>query len=178
MDMSLSRGVEPSLPPSIGPAYVPVQARAPVGFCRVRIEETFTVARPPEVVFDYVTDPSNLADWQTAHTSTEQLTEGPPQLGSRFRERLKPPLSREFEQVTEFTEFVRPERLRVHVVEGRFPVDGTWSFAPDGSGTRVHFVAEGQLSGVMSLLEPVVRRIVARQFAGYHRNLQRNVESR
>jgi len=39
-------------------------------------------------------------------------------------------------------------------------------------------VAEGQLSGVMSLLEPVVRRIVARQFAGYHRNLQRNVESR
>ena len=117
MDMSLSRGVEPSLPPSIGPGYVPVQARAPVGFCRVRIEETFTVARPPEVVFDYVTDPSNLADWQTAHTTTEQLTEGPPRLGSRFRERLKPPLSREFEQVTEFTEFVRPERLHVHVVE-------------------------------------------------------------
>jgi carbon monoxide dehydrogenase subunit G len=144
----------------------------------VRVEETFTVGRPPEVVFDYVTDVSNLADWQTVHTTTEQLTEGPPQLGSRFRERLKPPLSRECEQVTEFTEFVRPRRLHVHIVEGPFPVDGSWSFEPDGSGTRVHFVADGQLRGVMRLLEPVVSRVMARQFAGYHRNLRRNVESR
>ena len=85
----------------------------------MRVEETFTVGRPPEVVFDYVTDVSNLADWQTVHTTTEQLTAGPPRLGSRFRERLKPPLSREREQVTEFTEFVRPRRLHVHIVEGR-----------------------------------------------------------
>ena len=74
--------------------------------CCLRVEETFTVGRSPEVVFDYVTDPAKLADWQTAHTTTEQLTDGPPRLGSRFRERLKPPFSREFEQVTEFTEFV------------------------------------------------------------------------
>ena len=144
----------------------------------MHIEETFTVARSPEVVFDYVTDPSNLADWQTAHTTTEQLTDGPPGLGSRFRERLKPPMSREFEQITEFTEFDRPRLVRVHVVEGQFPVDGTWSFEPAGDGTRVHFVADGQLGGVMKLLEPVVSRVVARQFAGYHRNLRRIVESR
>ena len=74
----------------------------------MRVEETFTVGRPPEVVFDYVTDASNLAYWQTVHTTTEQLTEGPPRLGSRFRERLKPPLCREVGRVTEFTEFVRP----------------------------------------------------------------------
>jgi uncharacterized protein YndB with AHSA1/START domain len=144
----------------------------------VRVEETFGVDRPPEIVFDYVTDPANLADWQTARTTTEQLTEGPPRLGSRFRERLKPPLSREFEQVTEFTEFVQPRRLHVHIVEGPFPVDGTWSFEPDDSGTRVHFVADRQLRGVMRLLEPIVTRIMARQFAGYHRNLRRIVESR
>jgi carbon monoxide dehydrogenase subunit G len=144
----------------------------------VHIEESFTVNRPPEVVFDYVTDPANLADWQTVHTSTEALTAGPPRLGSRFRERLKPPLRREFEQVTEFTEFDRPRRVHVHVVEGPFPVDGTWSFEPDGAGTSVHFVADGESRGVMRLLDPIVRRIVARQFAGYHRNLRRIVESR
>ena len=144
----------------------------------MRVEETFTVGRPPEVVFDYVTDPSNLPDWQTVHTSTEQLTDGPPQLGSQFRERLKPPFSREFEQVTEFTEFDRPRRLHVHVVDGKFPLDGTWSFEPDDSGTRVHFTADGQLPAAMRLLEPVVARVVARQFAGYHRNLRRNLEHR
>ena len=144
----------------------------------MRAEETFTVGRPPEVVFDYMTDPSNLSDWQTVHTSTEQLTDGPPRLGSRFRERLKPPLSREVEQITEFTEFDRPRRFHVHIVEGPFPVDGTWSFEPDGPGTRVHFVAQGQLRGLMRFLEPVVSRVGARQFAGYHRNLRRNLEGR
>ncbi len=144
----------------------------------MRVEETFVVGRPPEVVFDYMTDASNLPDWQTIHTSTEQLTDGPPRLGSRFRERLKPPFSREVEQITEFTEFDRPRRFHVHIVEGPFPVDGTWSFEPDGAGTRVHFVAQGQLRGLMRFLEPVVSRVGARQFAGYHRNLRRNLEGR
>ena len=142
----------------------------------VRIEETFSVNRPPEAVFDYMTDPANLAAWQTSKTSVEQLTEGPPQLGTRVRERTKPPGGKEFEQIVEFTEFERPRRLHVHIVEGPYPVDGTWTLEPDGSGTRVHFTAEGQLSGALSLLQPVARRVMSRQFAAYHRNLRRNVE--
>jgi hypothetical protein len=49
---------------------------------------------------------------------------------------------------------------------------------PVGDGTRVHFAAEGQLRGAMRLLQPITRRLIARQFAGYHRNLRRNVEKR
>jgi carbon monoxide dehydrogenase subunit G len=142
----------------------------------VRIEETFTVGRPPEAVFDYMTDASRLAEWQTSKTFVEALTEGPPRMGSRFREGTKPPLGREFVEVTEFTAFDRPRHLHVHVVEGPFPVDGDWSLEADGSGTRVRFVAEGELSGALRLLQPVAARMMARQFAAYHRNLARNVE--
>jgi carbon monoxide dehydrogenase subunit G len=142
----------------------------------MRIEETFAVARPPDVVFDYVTDPSKLSSWQTVNRSVEPLTDGPPGLGSRFRERTKPPLGKEFEQITEFTEFDRPRRVHVHVVEGPYPVDGTWSFAPEGEGTKVHFVAEGELTGFMKLLGPLFARVLARQFAIYHRNLRQNLE--
>jgi uncharacterized protein YndB with AHSA1/START domain len=143
----------------------------------MRITETFVVNRPPEVVFDYMTDPSNLASWQTSKTSVEQLSDGPPGLGTRVRERTKPPGGREFEQLVEFTEFTRPRRFHVHIVEGPYPVDGTWSFEPSDGGTRVRFAAEGQLRGMMRLLEPVTARIMARQFAGYHRKLRHNVES-
>ncbi len=142
----------------------------------MRVEETFLVARPPEVVFDYVTDPAKLSSWQTSNLSVERLTDGPPGLGARFRERTKPPLGKEFEQVTEFTEFDRPHRVRVHIAEGPYPVDGTWAFEPDGDGTRVHFVAEGVLGGLKKLFEPVLHRAVARQFAGYHEHLRRNLE--
>lgn len=143
----------------------------------MRIEQTFFVSRPPEVVFDYLTNPSNLAAWQTSKTSVEQLTDGAPRLGTRVRERTKPPRGKEFEQIVEFTEFDRPVRVHAHIVEGPYPIDGTWSFEPDGDGTRVYFVADGELRGVMRALQPVTKLVMARQMAGYHRNLRRNVEA-
>jgi uncharacterized protein YndB with AHSA1/START domain len=143
----------------------------------MRITETFVVAASPEAVFDYMTDPANLAQWQTSKTYVEQLTDGPPGLGTRVRERTKPPAGREFEQVVEFTEFDRPSRFHVHIVDGPYPVDGTWTFAADGTGTSVTFVAEGELRGVMRVAEPLLKRGMAREFRGYHRNVQRNVAS-
>ena len=143
----------------------------------MRIEQTFFVSRPPEVVFDYLTNPANLADWQTSKTSVEPLRDGSPRLGTRVRERTKPPGGKEFEQIVEFTEFDRPVRVHAHIVEGPYPIDGTWSFESDGDGTRVRFVAEGELRGAMRVLQPVTKLIMGRQMAGSHRNLRRNVEA-
>jgi uncharacterized protein YndB with AHSA1/START domain len=143
----------------------------------VKLTETFFVGAPPEAVFDYMTNPANLREWQTTKTSVEQLTDGPPGLGTRVRERTKPPGAREFEQIVEFTEFDRPKRFHVHIVEGPQPIDGTWTLEPSGGGTSVSFTAAGALRGPMRLLEPVVKRVMARQFAEYHRNLARNVGS-
>ena len=141
----------------------------------MRIAETFRVQATPEAVFDYMTEPSNLAQWQTTKTSVEQLTEGPPRLGTRVRERTKPPGAKEFEQIVEFTEFERPTHFHVHIVEGPQPIDGTWTLRPDVDGTEVSFVAEGQLRGPLRFAEPLVKRAMAREFAGYHRNLCRNL---
>jgi uncharacterized protein YndB with AHSA1/START domain len=143
----------------------------------MRVEQSFTVARPPEAVFDYLTDPANLAEWQTAKTEVEQITDGPPGQGTRIRERTKGPGGREFDQVTEFAEFDRPRRVLVRVVEGPFPIDGSWDFEPEGEGTRVHFVAEGPLRGPMRVLRLLAERMVARQFAGYHERLRENLEA-
>ena len=55
----------------------------------MRIEQSFSVSRPPQVVFDYLTNPANLAAWQTSKTSVEQLIAGASQLGTRVRERTK-----------------------------------------------------------------------------------------
>jgi uncharacterized protein YndB with AHSA1/START domain len=138
----------------------------------MKITETFVVAAAPEAVFDFVTNPSNLRNWQTSKTSVEQLSAGPPGLGTRVRERTKPPGGKEFEQIVEFTEYDRPRRFHVHIVEGPQPIDGTWIFEPDGAHTKVSFMAEGELRGPMRFLTPIVQRVMANQFAGYHRNLR------
>lgn len=142
----------------------------------LRVEETFTVARSPEAVFDYLTDPAHLAEWQTSKTSVEPLTEGPMRQGSRVRERTKPPMGAEFEQIVEFTEFERPKLVHTHIVEGPQPIDGTWTFEPDDRGTRVHFVAEGELRGPMRFISRLVAPILRRQFEAYHANLRRYLE--
>ena len=142
----------------------------------MQVEETFAIAGPPEAVFDYVANPANVANWQTANTLVEQLTEGEPRLGSRYRERVKPGFGKAFEQVVEFAEFDRPRRLRVHVVDGPYPIDGAWTFEPTDAGTVVHFVADGELTGPLKLLEPIARRALVRQFRAYHRNLKREIE--
>jgi uncharacterized protein YndB with AHSA1/START domain len=144
----------------------------------LRVEQTFLVNEAPEVVFDYVTTPSNLPKWQTAKTAVEQLTPGAAGQGTRLRERTKGPGGREFDQIVEFTEFDRPRRLQVRVVDGPYPVDGTWTFEPAEEGTHLRFVAEGQLRGLMRLLQPLARRLVTRQFAEYHENLRRNLDRR
>jgi carbon monoxide dehydrogenase subunit G len=143
----------------------------------VRIEQSFTVRRPPAEVFAYMTDPDNLASGQTSKVSVEASTDGPPRLGSRVKERTKVGL-RQWDQVVEFTEFEPGRGFSTHIVEGSMPLEGRWTFQDDdGSGTRVNFVAEGDLTGVMRLVEPFVRRGVARSFRHYHALLARNVDA-
>jgi uncharacterized protein YndB with AHSA1/START domain len=142
----------------------------------MRVEQAFTVRRPPAEVFAYMTDPANLRSWQPSKLSVEPLTEGPPRHGYRVKERNKAGL-RQWDQVVEFTEFEPGRALTTHIVEGPVPVDGRWTFQDDGAGgSRVHFVAEGELSGLTRLFEPLMRMGVARSFRKYHELLARNVE--
>jgi uncharacterized protein YndB with AHSA1/START domain len=143
----------------------------------VRIEQTFFVAKPRESVFDYMTDPANLRDWQTSKTRVEVLTDGAPRQGYRVREWTKPPGGREFEQTVEFIGFDRPSRLETHIVDGPYPVDGTWVLSATDQGTRVEFTAEGSLPGLLRITEPITKRLIRRQFAEFHENLRRNVEA-
>jgi Polyketide cyclase / dehydrase and lipid transport len=85
---------------------------------------------------------------------------------------------RQWDQVVEFTEFDPGRALTTHIVEGAMPVDGRWTFEDDGAGgTRVRFVAEGELSGPGALLAPLLRRGIDRSFRRYHALLARNLEA-
>jgi uncharacterized protein YndB with AHSA1/START domain len=144
----------------------------------MRIEQSFTVRRPPDEVFAYMVNPANLAAWQDSKVSVEPLTDGPPREGYRLKERTKIGL-RQWDQVVEFTAFEPGRALQTHIVEGSVPVDGRWDLRPDGSGgSTVDFSAWGDLTGAMRLAEPLLKRGIARSFRHYHELLARNVEGR
>src|SRR3954452_3419399 len=129
----------------------------------MRIHETFSIARPPEAVFAFMVHPENLAKWQTIKTHVTPLTEGPTRLGSRFREGNKVG-PRRWDQVVEVVEF-EPERVfAVKVTDGP-KSDGRWTMEPESAGSRVRFDAGFTAP---RLLAPIVGRLIARQFRGYH----------
>ena len=143
----------------------------------MRIEQDFTVRRPPGEVFAYMTDPANLKAWQPTTLAVEPLTDGPPRQGYRLKERTKVGL-RTWDQVVEFTEFEPGRAFTTHIVDGAVPVDGRWTLADDGAGgTRAHFVAWGDLNGALRLLAPVMKRGIARSFRHYHELLAQNLEA-
>jgi len=67
--------------------------------------------------------------------------------------------------------------VHVHIVEGPYPIDGTWSFEPEGEGTRVRFVADGRLRGAARLAEPILGVMLGRQMTRCHANLRTRLET-
>jgi uncharacterized protein YndB with AHSA1/START domain len=134
------------------------------------------IARPTSEVFAYITDPANLPAWQ-GMAEVEQLTPGLVREGTRFRE-VHERMGRRLESVTEVTGYELDRHFAVSIVEGPVPIDGRWDLDPSETGTRLHFQADGRLSGPMRLLEPLLARVVKRQMRADHAKLKQLLESR
>jgi carbon monoxide dehydrogenase subunit G len=144
----------------------------------VRLEHTFRVARPPEVVFDFLADPTNLPRWDGTGATVEVLTDGPPRVGTQIRQRGKALRLVGVEQVSELTVFERPHRLASKGVEGPvLPISGSYELTPDGDGTRVRFEVAYEVHRFRHrLLMPIVRRVSARGLAIAYRRFSAVLE--
>jgi uncharacterized protein YndB with AHSA1/START domain len=93
------------------------------------------IAAPPERVAAYAADPANAPEWYANIDSVEWLTEPPVTLGSRmaFVARF---LGRRLAYTYEVVELVPGERLVMRTAQGPFPMETTYVWEPDGTGTR------------------------------------------
>ena len=131
------------------------------------------IGQPPAEVFDYVSDPERLASWQTNTVSA--VPDGPMRLGTRLREVHRTPGGKELESVVEVAEFEPGRVFALRVVEGT-PVHLRITLDPAEGGTRLRFRAHGQLTGAMRLLQPVIGRVLRRQFSEQLATLKRVLE--
>ncbi len=131
---------------------------------------TVEIARPPEDVFAYMTDPAKLSTWQDAEEVT-QLTPGPVGAGTQFREVHKA-LGKRRVEITEIVAFEPGRVFEIRVVDGP-PVDGRWDFEAAGAGTRLTFTPTAR---VLRLMRPAAELMTALAFRRYHRKLKRALE--
>jgi uncharacterized protein YndB with AHSA1/START domain len=122
------------------------------------------IARPVGDVFAYATDPDHLPDWQTNTVSAQRVDDGPYGVGSRLREVHRAPGGKELESVVEVVEYTPGRAFALEVREGT-PIHAQLRFDPADGGTRMRFRAHGNLTGPTRLVEPLLGRVLRRQFA-------------
>jgi uncharacterized membrane protein len=143
----------------------------------IRIELPVDVARPVHDVFAYMTDLEKLAEWQPNLVSVTKEGDAPMGRGTRLREVRRGPLGRNVEAIVEVAAYEPDRRFDLRIVSGPLPIDGSHEFHATDGGTRIDFVAEGRPAGVLRIAEPLLARVLRRQFSGYYQRLKSVLEA-
>ena len=133
------------------------------------------IARPVHDVFAYATEPEKLSSWQTNTVSATREDDGPYGVGSRLREVHRAPGGKELESVVEVVEYAPDRVFALEVKEGT-PIHAHITFDPADGGTRMRFRAHGKLTGAGRLIEPLVARMLRKQFAQHLATLKQVLE--
>lgn len=127
------------------------------------IEESIFIPKPPQEVFDYVSAPENLPEWDSSIVDAHRLDDGPIEVGTRSKG-ISKILGRRFQWTTEVTEF-EPPRRAVSRGGGDLTFTVTLNVEPEGTGTRftTRIDADSGLGGVFGkVADPLVQKAQAR----------------
>ena len=118
------------------------------------IEVDADIRRTPEDVFDYASDPANESEWNMRIKRVEKLTEGPVDVGARYR--------MEFTQgpsaISECLRYDRPDVWEL--VGGSKVLSSRWTgrVARNGDAAHLALRMEIHLRGLLGVALPLVRR--------------------
>jgi len=141
------------------------------------IVSSVEIARPPDEVFTYVTDPSRFPEWQHDVVSVRIEGDGRPGVGSRFTTtRRIGGVERTMTQ--EITEVSPPRSWVVHGVDGPIRPNASVTVEPldDGARSRVTFALDFEGHGIGRPLLPAVRRQAQKGAPTSYRNLKERLE--
>jgi len=143
------------------------------------IVSTFEIARPPDEVFSYVTDPLRFAEWQNDVVSVRIEGGRPLSVGSRFTTTRR--IGRVKRTMTqEITEISPPRSWAVRGVDGPIRPHANISIEPldDGTRSRVTIALDFEGHGIGKLLVPrVVRPMTLKAAPTSYRHLKERLES-
>jgi uncharacterized protein YndB with AHSA1/START domain len=144
------------------------------------IVESVEIARRPEDVFSYVTDPSHLPEWQESVVSVRRQDEGPVSVGSRAVV-TRHVGGRDREMTSELSELNPPSTWAVRGLDGpiRGMVKGRVDPIENGERSRVTIQLDFEASGIIPKLfvALVARRQAKAEMPRNQRKLKELLES-
>jgi carbon monoxide dehydrogenase subunit G len=124
-------------------------------------ELTIEIARPPEDVFEYLTDVSNLPAWQSSARAAEP--DGKIRKGARIREQ-RIFMGRDVKTELEVTGYEFPDRFDVRTLSGPVSYEVRHELKRAGPGTRLHVRADIKIGGMMRIAAQGPLKMAEREF--------------
>jgi uncharacterized protein YndB with AHSA1/START domain len=141
----------------------------------MRVTNTVTINRRPAEVFAFLARFENVPRWNYAIRETRNISGGPAEVGSRYRQtRTLPTRSEETFQVTE----LEPDRrLSIRGSLGPFHGEITYLLEPAGNATSLTNTMNLQPSGPLRLVAPLAAPRVRSAVAANLDTLRQILES-
>lgn len=127
----------------------------------VDVEVQAVFSSSVEAVSSYACDPSHAPTWYVNIQSVEWLTAPPVQVGSQMAF-VAHFLGRRLAYTYEVTELVPGERMVMRTAEGPFPMQTTYVFVAEGTGSRMTLRNQGEPKGFSRLMAPLMARMMRR----------------
>jgi uncharacterized membrane protein len=141
-----------------------------------RAQHTVVVERPPEEVFAYLTDLSNVPSWQSGSVEVRE-PEGSLGVGTSYVQVLKF-LGKRIETTLEVVEFEPGRRFSLKTLSSPIPFEVQHVLEPAGNGTTLTVTLEGEPGRFFRLAEGLVERNAQRQIEQDYATLKAKVEAR
>src|SRR5437867_3018241 len=142
------------------------------------IVSNIDIARPPDEVFSYVTDPLRFTEWQDDVVSVHMTTGQPTDVGAQFTTTRRIG-GTERTMTQEITQISPPRIWTARGIAGPIRPNATVTVEPldDGARSRVTFALDFEGHGIGVPLVPMVRRMAAKAAPTSYRNLKQRLES-
>ena len=141
-----------------------------------RIEGEIVIARPVDVVFDYVADQSNEPQYSPRMVRAEKITAGPVGKGTRFRLAVAS-MGRTVEMLIACTGYDRPTLFATTTTMAQADISYTLRFEPVAAGTRMRWAGQVRPKGGFRLLGPLITWIGRRQERRIWASLKAHLET-
>jgi carbon monoxide dehydrogenase subunit G len=143
----------------------------------VRFELSVEIDRPVHEVWQYLTEPEHVPEWQASAVSSHQVSDGPMGVGTKLADERRF-LGRRARSEVEVTEY-EPERLfTLHGLSGPVRFTVRHRLAERDGGTRLEVEAEADPGGISRFARPMIERAAAHELKGDFQRLKKRLEAR
>ena len=141
-----------------------------------KFESQIFINRPPQEVFEFVTDPANSMKYQSGVKSAEWTSNGAVGVGSTFKV-VNRFMGRDIDAELQITDWQPPTQNTFKTISGPVPFEVTVKTEPQGEGTLMTQTGQVEFSGVFKLAEGMTGKQLDKQMKADNQTLKDLLES-